>query len=70
MSQQARDPCQKYACELQVCLKNNNYQESKCQKALDRLVKCCTLWREESFKVCSGIKVPDIEQQPSHGESE
>ena len=65
MSQQARDPCQKYACELQVCLKNNNFQENKCQNALERLVKCCSLWRQESFKVCSGIKIPEIEQQTS-----
>ena len=45
------DPCQKYACELQVCLQKNNYQEDKCQETIKRLVKCCFTWKEESFKV-------------------
>ena len=53
------DPCQKFACELQVCLQKNNYQESKCQEAIQRLVKCCQIWKEESFKVCSGIDYED-----------
>ena len=59
MSKQARDPCQKYACEVQVCLQRNNYQENKCQETIKNLVKCCQLWGEESFKVCSGIKLPE-----------
>ena len=50
------DPCQKFACELQVCLQKNHYQESKCQEAIKRLVKCCNIWKEESYKVCSGIE--------------
>lgn len=54
MSKKA-DPCQKFACELQVCLSKNYYQESKCQEAITRLVKCCNIWKEESYKVCSGI---------------
>ena len=24
------DPCQKYACDIQVCLAKNKYQEVKC----------------------------------------
>ena len=59
MSKQGRDPCQKYACELQVCLQKNNYQENKCQEAITRLVKCCHIWRQESFKVCAGVKSPE-----------
>jgi len=54
MSQKA-DPCQKFACELQVCLAKNNYQEIKCKEYIERLTKCCNIWKEESFKVCSGI---------------
>jgi len=55
MSQKRNDPCQKRACELQVCLKKENFQESACKAYIDRLVECCRLWKEESFKVCSGI---------------
>ena len=50
------DPCQKFACELQVCLQKNKYQEAKCKEAIKRLVKCCSIWKEESFKVCQGIE--------------
>ena len=56
---QKSDPCQKFACELQVCLQKHQYQESKCQDAIKRLVKCCSIWKEESFKVCSGIEYED-----------
>ncbi|KAI9473445.1 MAG: hypothetical protein EXX96DRAFT_577970, partial [Benjaminiella poitrasii] len=35
-------PCQKFACAIQDCLTKNNYQESKCTKALEDLKKCCT----------------------------
>ena len=55
MSKQTRDPCQKYACELQVCLQRNNYQEKKCQGSITNLVRCCEVWKQESSKVCSGI---------------
>jgi len=50
------DPCQKRACELQECLQKNNYQEEKCADAIKRLVNCCNIWKEESFKVCRGIE--------------
>jgi len=55
MSQKNTDPCQKIACELQVCLKKENFQESSCQEYVDRLVECCRLRKKESFKVCGGM---------------
>jgi hypothetical protein len=35
------DPCKKYACELQDCLKKANYNEAKCQTVLSKLKQCC-----------------------------
>ena len=64
------DPCQKFACELQVCLQKNNYQESKCQEAIKRLVKCCQTWKEESFKVCSGIDYENHKQSDKENDDE
>ena len=64
------DPCQKFACELQVCLQKNNYQESKCQEAIKRLVKCCQAWKEESFKVCSGIDYENHKQSDKKNDDE
>lgn len=49
-----RDPCQKYACNLQDCLQKNNYQESKCQYVINDILKCCNRQRERSI-VCSGF---------------
>ncbi|KAI8147659.1 hypothetical protein BJV82DRAFT_596409 [Fennellomyces sp. T-0311] len=34
-------PCQKYACDIQDCLSKNNYQESKCERAIQALRQCC-----------------------------
>ena len=59
------DPCQKFACQLQECLKKNNYQESKCLEVIEKLVNCCTIWKEKSFKVCSGIDYPGKYQTTS-----
>lgn len=65
MPPKKKDPCQKYACELQVCLKRENFQESACQAYINRLVECCRLWKEESFKVCSGINWKEEESGES-----
>jgi len=58
MPRSKEDPCQKPACQLQVCLQKNNYQEEKCQKVLQSLVDCCALWNDQSWKVCQGIDYP------------
>jgi len=31
-------------------------KEEKCSEAIKRLVSCCNIWKEESFKVCRGIE--------------
>ena len=43
---------------MQVCLQKNNYQEERCKEVLERLVDCCALWKEQSWKVCQGIDYP------------
>jgi len=50
------DPCQKPACDLQVCLQRSQYQEARCVEAIARLVACCDLWGDKSTKVCPGIQ--------------
>lgn len=34
-------PCKKQACALQSCLVKNNYSESACSDAINRLYACC-----------------------------
>ncbi|GBB91596.1 hypothetical protein RclHR1_00190009 [Rhizophagus clarus] len=36
-----QQPCLREACQIQTCLQNNNYQESRCQKVIEELFKCC-----------------------------
>ena len=35
------DPCRKYACEYQDCLKRWNLKESKCIHVIEKLKECC-----------------------------
>jgi len=56
MPKEKTDPCQKRACELQVCLQKYNFQEDRCKAEIKRLIDCCNKWKEESFKVCRGIE--------------
>ncbi len=39
--QEERDPCLKFACEMQKCLQNADYNETKCISVLMKLKKCC-----------------------------
>ncbi|CAB4386434.1 unnamed protein product [Rhizophagus irregularis] len=34
-------PCLREACQIQTCLQNNNFQESRCQKVINELFNCC-----------------------------
>ncbi|ENN79880.1 hypothetical protein D910_04936 [Dendroctonus ponderosae] len=56
-----KDPCKVFACRIQACLNENNYQESACQHAIESMRECCRQWKDKSF-VCEGI---DIAQKPS-----
>ncbi|KAJ8919990.1 hypothetical protein NQ315_006520 [Exocentrus adspersus] len=50
----AKDPCKAFACRIQDCLKENNFQESACQHAIEDMRECCRIWKDKSF-VCGGI---------------
>lgn len=56
-----KDPCKKYACEIQKCLEESSYQEEKCDNAIKRMLSCCYKWREESL-CCSGF-MKEIQKQ-------
>lgn len=48
------DPCQKQACDLQVCLQGAKYQEEKCAKFIEALRNCCKKFADRS-DVCGGV---------------
>ncbi|GAU95894.1 hypothetical protein RvY_07429 [Ramazzottius varieornatus] len=49
------DPCQAHACAIQTCLKQNNWQDSKCGKELQNLLDCCKKFQEGS-PMCVGMR--------------
>ena len=49
---------------VQVCLQKNNYQEERCKEVFQRLVDCCTLWKDQSWTVCRGIDYPGKKVDP------
>uniref|UniRef100_A0A8D0C3E7 Cx9C motif-containing protein 4 n=1 Tax=Salvator merianae TaxID=96440 RepID=A0A8D0C3E7_SALMN len=58
-----KDPCQKYACEIQKCLQANNYVESKCEAVLQKMRRCCAQYPEGRSISCSGFNVKKEEKQ-------
>jgi len=56
-----RDPCKKFACEIQHCLQAHQYRESSCQSQLDQMIQCCTRWIGKSVS-CSGF-VKQVEKE-------
>lgn len=40
-SNETKDPCKKYACELQYCLQANNYNQVRCESIVNKLKQCC-----------------------------
>ncbi|KAH8384639.1 hypothetical protein KR093_003769 [Drosophila rubida] len=54
MSKARKDPCKPYACRIQACLSENNYQEDRCVEVLEQMRICCLKWHAESL-CCSGI---------------
>ncbi|XP_017096796.1 cx9C motif-containing protein 4 [Drosophila bipectinata] len=49
-----KDPCKPFACRIQACLNDNNYQEHKCLDVLEAMRQCCLKWHTKSL-CCSGI---------------
>jgi len=35
------EPCERLACAIQRCLKDNDFQESRCTVEIDQLILCC-----------------------------
>ena len=33
--------CKKEACDIQTCLRSNDYQQSMCAAAVQALIECC-----------------------------
>ncbi|XP_076383597.1 cx9C motif-containing protein 4 [Megalopta genalis] len=48
------DPCKKFACKLQQCLKDNVYQPSRCDEVIEEIRQCCIKHKSHSI-VCEGI---------------
>ena len=49
-----KEPCQKYACAIQTCLKAKNYDQDKCQDAIEAMMKCCANLTTYSY-ICQGF---------------
>ena len=45
-------------------MQKNNYQEERCKEVFQRLVDCCTLWKDQSWTVCRGIDYPGKKVDP------
>ncbi|CAK9804481.1 Cx9C motif-containing protein 4 [Anthophora quadrimaculata] len=50
------DPCKKFACKLQQCLKDNVYQPSRCEAVIEQIRQCCIIHSAVST-VCDGIDI-------------
>lgn len=56
-----RYPCQPFACAVQKCLTDNNFDQTKCAQAVKKLEDCCLKERRtENGKViesegCVGV---------------
>ena len=53
-----KEPCQRFACAIQVCLKNNNFDDNKCQAAIEDMRKCCEKLEKQNIYsfICQGCK--------------
>jgi len=56
-----KDPCLRYACDIQKCLQGNNYNENACTVTIERLSKCCKRFNYTPL-CCEGIPPEDTTQ--------
>lgn len=50
-----QDPCKKFACAIQRCLVENDFQEVRCDKVFEAMRKCCVKFKPlNSSLVCEG----------------
>lgn len=64
-----KDPCKPHACNIQKCLKENNYQEQSCQQFIELLRDCCCKWGSASIS-CSGIDTRKTPSQTTEGKKQ
>lgn len=51
----SKDPCKRFACDIQKCLVENNYQEVRCERVFEAMRKCCIKYKPSSSSlVCEG----------------
>ncbi|RDD38490.1 Cx9C motif-containing protein 4 [Trichoplax sp. H2] len=51
-----KEPCKDIACAIQVCLRDNHYQEDKCKDILEAMRRCCLKPNAKNSICCSGFK--------------
>ncbi|ODV94171.1 hypothetical protein PACTADRAFT_17898 [Pachysolen tannophilus NRRL Y-2460] len=54
------DPCKSEACAIQDCLKQNNYNESRCTVLIDQLYACCSKFYDAHPDVTSTTCCPKL----------
>ncbi|XP_049882404.1 cx9C motif-containing protein 4 [Pectinophora gossypiella] len=52
----SKDPCKRFACDIQKCLMENNFQEIRCDKVFEAMRQCCMKHKPVSL-VCDGYDV-------------
>ncbi|XP_044283130.1 cx9C motif-containing protein 4 [Varanus komodoensis] len=58
-----KDPCKKYACQIQKCLQANNYLESKCEAIFQEMRRCCARYPKGRSTSCSGFQSEKKEKE-------
>ncbi|CAI2168751.1 11030_t:CDS:2 [Funneliformis geosporum] len=61
-------PCLNEACQIQTCLQKNDYQEARCQQAIDKLLQCCDKLLKSGGESpsCSSFGLEFIQQMRAH----
>lgn len=64
-------PCKKEACLIQTCLKDNDYQQDKCEDIINQMIKCCFSTPDASGLIhCSGfLKKPKQQKESSESDT-
>ncbi|KAF2221146.1 hypothetical protein BDZ85DRAFT_266359 [Elsinoe ampelina] len=51
-------PCHALACQIQDCLQKNQYDQSRCEKEIDRLYECCNAFYQKNGDDSQNVSCP------------
>lgn len=60
-----KDPCKKFACAIQRCLVENDFQEVRCDKVFEAMRQCCIKFKPINVSlVCEGYDLEPRKYAP------